>query len=133
MTSQHEPILTRRNLLVTAPNARTGIDYVVTLGGELAVAAMSAPVKVSMRYVPDREILAPEVFAAYLRSLGEIEWPSLEDLGLAVLGDVNSELVPRWVQLVISCEYDGQEHAVICEDRQPKWDNPKLLARLSPI
>jgi len=37
--------------------------------------------------------------------------------------------VPRWVQIV-AARTGGTDHQVIIEDRQPKWDNPALLARL---
>ena len=46
-----------------------------------------------------------------------------------VLDDLNSELVPRWIQVLVLTHEEGE---VLVEDRQPDWDNASLLAGLKP-
>ena len=133
MASDQDATRDRRRRLTVAPNPRSGLDYVVTLGGTLAVEGMPGPVTVRVRYVPDRDTIAAPVFTDYLSALADAPWSDLETLGAAVLGDLNSELVPRWMQVVLlSSRTDGGEYSVLLEDRQPKWDNQRLLARLAP-
>ena len=96
-------------------------------------AAFAAPVEIGLRYIPQREIVAPGALGPYLAALSAHPWPSLEDLGQVVLGDVNSELVPRWAQVRLTVRAEGRSHSVVLEDRQPKWDNPKLMNRLPPV
>ncbi|OFX10609.1 MAG: hypothetical protein A2516_07645 [Alphaproteobacteria bacterium RIFOXYD12_FULL_60_8] len=125
---------TRRSLLTTIGNPDGHVDYVTVLSGRLTGEG-TAQALVRVRYVPDRLILPPEVFVDYLRAVGRHDWPSLEACACAVREDVNNELVPRWVQVVVSLPEDLTgclEHVVILEDRQPGWDNAALLARLKP-
>jgi len=136
MTDQFAAAKERRQGLQVAPNPRPGIDYLVTLGGTVALPAgpgaqgPEAPVTVRVRYVPDRHILAASVFGTYLSALEQSSWDSLEVLGVAILGDLNSELVPRWMQVILVAKADANEYSVMLEDRQPRWDNPRLLSRL---
>ena len=120
----------RREHLRVARNPRPGLEFIVTLEGRMTVAAFGAPVEVGLRYIPERDIVAPGALGDYLEALSAHPWPSLEDLGQILLGDINSELVPRWAQVKLSGRVDGQLHSVVLEDRQPKWDNPKLMSRL---
>ncbi len=122
----------RRARVPVEVNPRTGLDYIVTQEGHLGMAGFDAAIEVRLRYIPDRDIVARAVFADYLLALAEYDWSSLEDLGQTMLSDLNSELVPRWVQLILTARPGGELHNVVLEDRQPKWDNPKLLARLQP-
>ncbi|MEO5338350.1 MAG: hypothetical protein H7841_15890 [Magnetospirillum sp. WYHS-4] len=115
--------LTRRSRLSVRPDPDPKLDYLVTLEGEIGG---ERPAAIELRYVPDRLILVPESFAAYLEDLGRRDWESLESLAVALLDDLRNELVARWLQVALQ----GSGHAVLVEDRQPKWDNPRLLARL---
>ena len=76
-------------------------------------------------------LLKPEALKAYLDAVGALEWTHLESLGLSILSDLNNELVPRWVQVAVSSTSAGMNHRVTLEDRQPRWDNPGLLARIN--
>lgn len=119
----------RRELLAVAANPAPRLDYLVALVGDLA--GELGEVRLTVRYVPDRLILAPPAFVAYLAALGGAEWPSLEALAAAVLDDLNNELVARWVQVAAEAEAAaGLRHVVVLEDRQPRWDNRVLLERL---
>jgi 7-cyano-7-deazaguanine reductase len=115
--------LSRRDLLKTRPDPAARQDYLVTFEGRVA-GVMGATVE--LRFVPDRLLLDPVSFQAYLDAVGGFAWGSLESLGAAMQDDLRNELVPRWLLLSV----EGQGHRVLFEDRQPKWDNPRLLARL---
>jgi len=138
-SSEFAPRAERRGLLETAANPGTGPDYLSLLEGH----APGARARVTIRYVPDKRILTP---AAYRRYLAALEAPgdmsrapevpeTPEALALMILEDMNNEVVPRWVQVVVAQESGedaegGARHVVLVEDRQPKWDDPALLARL---
>lgn len=120
--------LVRREHLDTAENPNMRLDYVISLSGQIANLC-----RVDIRYVPDRAILTPASLTIYFERLRSVPWPRLEDVAVAMINDLNNELVPRWVQLKVSGESDGLEHHITLEDRQPKWDNPALLARIGAL
>ena len=80
-------------------------------------------------YVPDKLIVSESAFDAYLAALGDQDWHAPEALAVATLGDLNNELVPRWVSVIV----DRDRHKVVVEDRQPGWTNPALLAHLPAV
>ncbi|MEQ8226891.1 MAG: hypothetical protein RIA64_02305 [Rhodospirillales bacterium] len=123
----------RRAALEPGSNPDRNIDYVSSLSNTLS--ALDGTVTVILRYVPDTSTIAPAAFAAYLKTLESIDWPSHENLATTILQDISNELVPRWVQ-VVTRHADGTdmaEHKILVEDRQPQWSNPDLLAHLDPI
>ena len=127
-------LMTRRQLLTADGNPGTRLDYVVALEGGIPGDAQGGPRTVGLRYVPDKLVLQPAAFGRYLEALAAETWPSLEDLAVTILDDMNNEVVPRWVQVTVSLPDTRQpgveSHGVILEDRRPKWDNPALLSRL---
>ncbi len=127
--------ISRREQLKTSNNPQTRIDYVVTLGGELVHDEdHQAPSQVRIRYIPDNLILMPESLNLYLERLSEEKWASLEAVATALVDDFNNEVIPRWVQVQLEItqhpEAPTHFHSVTLEDKQPKWDNQPLLARL---
>jgi 7-cyano-7-deazaguanine reductase len=120
--------LARRAHLITDINPETATDYLVTLHGD----AVTADASVRLFYVPDKYVLQPDGFSDYLSTLSQHAWENLESLALAILDDINNEVVPRWVQIVVQRSNEQAEHGhrVLVEDRQPNWDNPPLLDRL---
>jgi 7-cyano-7-deazaguanine reductase len=126
---------TRRAILTTSPNPDERLDYVVALRGHAPGRADGGnAAEVRLRYVPDRRILDPVAFGAYLTAAGGEPEESVEGFAAMVLDDINNELVPRWVQITVTATSDGIDgvdgHGVMLEDRQPRWDNPALLSRL---
>ncbi|NKB56620.1 MAG: hypothetical protein GKS00_09805 [Alphaproteobacteria bacterium] len=118
---------TRRGLLKSRLNTGTSLDYLNLLMGEIN----NKNTRITVRYVPDKQILPPAAFMEYLASFGDVADEALESLAIAILDDINNEVVPRWVQIAAARTTAGQaDHRVLIEDRQPKWDNPALLARL---
>ena len=131
--------LDRRRLLATRPNPDANLDYLATLEGEIASlkGCPGATASIGLVYVPDKEILAPASFSRYLDALAEETWDSLEGVAVTVLGDINNEVVVRWVRVTVSAQpvlLPGlNAHTVMAEDRQPNWDNPALLSRLKQV
>lgn len=127
----------RRNLLAPRANPAGHTDYVVQLDSALISASLSAEVSVTIRYIPDRDVLDAPAMSEYWRVLGTAHWPSFEDLAVTVLGDLSNVLVPRWIEIVLSADQDGgsgdRGHRVVLQERQPKWRNDALLNRLSQV
>lgn len=125
-------VVTRRSRLVTTANPNPRHDYFVTLSGELRLPALAASVSATLRYVPDRLVLQPNVLATYLTTIEGISWQTLEAVATALLADVNNEVIPRWVHIHLGASgADGRgRHEIDVEDRQPNWENAGLIARL---
>lgn len=115
----------RRERLATAASPDSRHDFLVELRGQ-----PTSDIRLRVRFVPDLLVLHPAAFTAYLTELVILPG-GLEGLAMAVLDDLNNELVPRWVE--VTAESDAPLfHRVVVEDRQPQWDNPALIARLGP-
>lgn len=129
--------LDRRQLLAGVDNPQADLDYVVTLGATLAVRLTARPperIKITVRYVPDRLLVDRQSFTAYLQALEAAPHDTLESMALALLNDLNNEIVPRLVQVHAAVFNDAEslvEESVWLEDQQPRWSNPVLQARLS--
>lgn len=126
----------RREPLRVLPSPDSRLDFVTSLSGGIEFGTGPSRVRVSVRYVPGRDVLDPAGFETYLSALGTADWPSLEAVGAAILDDVNNQAVPRYVQVALAtCAETGEAmvHSVLLEDRQPGWDNPSLLSRLKPF
>jgi 7-cyano-7-deazaguanine reductase len=128
-------VLARRTLIATGANPDPRLDYVVELEGSVAARGNTVPIAISLRYIPDKDILEPASFSRYLEALASIDWPSLEELAVTLLSDVNNEVVARWVHVSLSTPASQglDSHSVMIEDRQPKWDNSHILSRLKKL
>lgn len=124
----------RRRLVETTANPDSRMDYAVTLAGCLTFAGIADCVSVELCYVPDKLVLAPRSFAAYLDGISDMDWKNLEQLATAVMSDITNEVVGRWVQVKLALRENGLDrlsrHCVLLEDRQPGWENASLLASL---
>ena len=127
------PLAARRGHLTTTPNPAARQDYMVVLEGAFAAGWTDHPVRAILRYVADRCVLSLDAYNAYLDALAGGDEPTLEAVVLTLLDDVNNELIPRWVQVELIAGHGGDCHRVIIEDRQPGWDNPSLLARVTAV
>lgn len=130
---QNTSPLDRRDLLRTMPNPDPISDYVVRFEIESTPSFALGPLKFVARYVPDKVLLDPSCLNEYLLALTQPEWPALEALALAMRDDFGNELIPRWIEIVVSpldASIDNLRHSVLVKDRQPQWDNARLLARL---
>lgn len=123
----------RRLLLSTAPNPDPKSDYVVTVEASF-LARLQTEISVILRFVPDRDILSPDSLDHYFARLSDTDMPGLEAIATTILTDVNDRIVPKWIQVetatVVNQAVGVHRHAVLVEDRQPRWDNPALLSRL---
>ncbi|BAI73816.1 hypothetical protein AZL_a02850 (plasmid) [Azospirillum sp. B510] len=116
----------RRERLSTRASPDARHDFLVELRGEPL-----PEVRLTVLLVPDLLVPEPGGFVAYLAEFAGFA-DGLEALAVAILDDLNNELVPRWVEVAV--ESDAPlPHRVVIEDRQPSWDNPKLMGRLRPL
>ncbi|NQW00057.1 MAG: hypothetical protein HQ483_10200 [Rhodospirillales bacterium] len=124
----------RRQFIQCSANPDPARDYVTAMSGHIATSDPQMSYAVRLRYVPDRLILEPDNISAYFARLSACPWPSLEALTTALLGDIQNELVPRWVQIYTEIRWSQNAHldlqSTLAEDRQPGWKNDDLLARL---
>ncbi|OHC74865.1 MAG: hypothetical protein A3G18_10115 [Rhodospirillales bacterium RIFCSPLOWO2_12_FULL_58_28] len=120
----------RRGILKARTSPDFKLDCISTLEGKIGLSS------VSLRYVPDKHILDPKSFGAYLKAINDLPWESPEAMTLAILDDVNNEIVARWTRITVTTAPETSvdkgivAHSVMVEDRQPKWDNPALLSGL---
>lgn len=130
-------LIERRALLASTPNPDKALDYIVTLNGHLPNTSGGSRRHITLRYIPDKNVLDAKAFGDYLEALAAMVWNTPEDLAVTILSDVNNEIIARWVQVLLNLpefkHHAVETHAVVIEDRQPGWDNPALLARLSTI
>ena len=130
MAPSHQATQDRRRALSPAPNPRAGLDYVVTMGGALGTSesAFSAPAR--LRSIPDDFILPVENLHTYLRGLRSVENDTIEHLAAMIIGDIDAELLPRWIQIQLTAAHDEHQHRVTLEQRKPGWENRLLIARI---
>ncbi|MBT6095246.1 MAG: hypothetical protein HOH04_10210 [Rhodospirillaceae bacterium] len=128
-------LIQRREMLAPIANPGGGRDYVITLGGDIELPDHGGAMAVTLRYVPDRHVLAPNTYGNYLATIGELKWETLEAVAVAILDDVSNELLPRWAQVSLRHVGDGhtERHDICLEECQPGWRNDDLLYRLPPI
>jgi len=128
-TDSSDPLV-HDDRLKSRSNPRSNLDYVVLLEG----AGSPAGNRVKLRYIPDKLLIESASFDAYLAALANAEAGRPEMLALAILDDINNEIVPRWVQISVSADSaDTTAQTVIVEDRQPNWDNANILGNLAPF
>jgi len=122
----------RRDTLKTAPNTSQGLDYISVLYEP----AITGTPEITIKYVPDKLIVAADCVTAYVAALQAAPPISLEQFALDILADINNEIVPRWCQVVVKAgtpEAGDSARYIIVEDRQPNWDNATLLSRIAPL
>ncbi|MGB0683072.1 MAG: hypothetical protein ACPGOV_10210 [Magnetovibrionaceae bacterium] len=132
-----EDALQRRERLETKPNPEIQKDYIVTFR-DLKIGQRS----VDLWYVPDKLILDIYSVKYWLKSfdtmLSSLRPPqsNLEEIAVLIRDDLNNELVPRWLQIILTeaqADESGPAYQVILEDRQPRWDNRHLLGRIRRV
>lgn len=116
----------RRALLVFWTPPRSKPDGLLLIAGRVP----RSQVRVVLRYIPGKRMIEHRSWDAYLGALGELLPEGIEAIAYAILEDLNNELVPRWVEILVELD---SGHKILLEDRQPNWDNPALLARLAPF
>ncbi|NVJ93765.1 MAG: hypothetical protein HWE34_19015 [Methylocystaceae bacterium] len=124
-------IFARRAQLKTLNNPNKTIDYIITLETSIS----QTPITLTLRYIPDKVILDSRCFNSYITEVAaHQEDQHIETLAATMVEDFNNELVTKWVQVTAYEDLgDSSKHNVVIEDKQPRWDNPHLLARLSKI
>ena len=113
-----------RALLRTEPAPATRAAMLVTLAQTLPGGG-----KLTVSYVPDRDILTSGALARYAQTVPPREVNTqepLESLAAAIAEDFADQVVPRWHRVAVH----DRDHTVTVEDRQPGWDHPTLLNSL---
>lgn len=130
-------VFTRRAILQGLDNPGGRNDYVTGLQGRMTPVHYAGSVDVIVRYVPDRMVVTPDSFEAYLETVKGLEWSCLEDMANAMVKDVSNEMLTRWTQVILRAGQPELEHIgsheVSVEDRQPGWRNDDLIFRLAPL
>lgn len=129
----------RRALVPTRANQTANLDYVISV--EFALPLPGGEARLFVRYVPDRALLDTDSLGPYLTAASASHPGVMEQTAVTVLEDLNSELVPRWVQVLVRRDGSGgsggsRSHGaeeILVENRQPNWDNAPLLAGLRPL
>ena len=117
----NDELSTARAALKSVPAPSTALPAVSELAHESGV---------RLRYVPDRLLLTPGSFLAYLeRRQRDAREILPEAFAVSVAEDIANEIVPKWLQVTFTTG-DELHHSVRVEDRQPGWDNPTLLRGL---
>ena len=132
MSIDGENRVARQERIALDPLPSTTVEFLCHLESNLP--QMGAFVRLS--YVPYKAALSAEAFSSYLNDIPvpEESASALETCAAVILDDLNNELVPRWLQLVLTRGLeDGTVQTVLVEDKQPRWDNKVLLARAQGI
>ena len=112
-----------RALLRTEPAPTTASPMVVTLTQPVGIAD-----KLTISYVPDRDILQAGALAKYIASQPSLQVfgreTQLEGLAATIADDFADQVVPRWHRVTLQ----ARNYVVTVEDRQPGWDHPTLLS-----
>lgn len=120
----------RRAELGITGNSNSSTDYIVSFKLSLP----DSTIDVHIKYIPDKAVILSNALPAYARALSQCGYSTIEKLANIILDDINNEAVPRWVQVTINHTNTNQiEHSIVIEDKQPQWDNPHLMARMSGI
>lgn len=120
------------SLLTCRGNPRGSLDYIVAHSGWIGTSGD----RVILRYVPDKLLVDERSLDAFLASLARAGPDMPEATALAILDEINNEIVPRWVQIAVAGGDGGDgkpAQTVIVEDCQPNWENPGILDRLPPL
>lgn len=132
MSAEAENRVARQERISVDPLPKAAVEFLCHLESNLP----EIGVYVRLSYVPYKAALSAEMFTAYLNDLPipENQECLLEACAALILDDLNNELVPRWLQLVLTRGLeDGTVQSVLVEDKQPRWDNKVLLGRAQGI
>lgn len=132
MSADIDNRVARQESITTHPLPDATVEFLCNLESDLP--AINATIRLT--YVPYKNVLSADCFAAYLKELPQPGDAAnvLERYAAMMLDDLNNELVPRWLQLVLTRRRDdGTVQRVLVEDKQPRWNNKVLLARAQSI
>jgi len=132
MSGEFDNRVARQESIATHPLPDATVEFLCNL--ECRLATVDATIRLT--YVPYKSVLSADGFAAYLKELPKPGNAAnvLERYAAMMLDDLNNELVPRWLQLVLTRQRDdGTVQRVLVEDKQPRWNNKVLLARARGI
>ncbi len=124
---------TARDILSSSPNPHRHKSYVVAITQEITLNQQAY--LFGLRYIPDKILLDHQGLANYLEQMLANAPPEAESLAHDILEDVSNEIIPKWIEVNLVQEENkfGQNIRITIEDRQPHWENDKLLNRLPAL
>lgn len=132
MTSASHDIRTR---FPTRANPRADRDFVITLKATIPFGRQNGGLRrdahVCIRYVPDRLICDVAQMTPYFNAFDNHGSAGIEELANTIADDFSNELIPRWINVSLSLLIEGIEHSADVMDKQPLWDNPSMLQRVT--
>ncbi len=110
------------DIVQTHPNPAPHHDYLITLHhpGQRII---------TVRYVPDRLVLAQPAFGALCSQLPEQMLP--EQVATRVLAQLADWLVPRWIE--VTCHHHATHHRVTIAEHAPGWNNSAFFEWLGRV
>ena len=104
--------------LLKVVRAPSTLETTVTLSAPLGTS------RLTLTYIPDRDVLSAGSFAAYANAHArQNQLP--ETLAAVIARDIGNELVPKWHRVTVTTtHFPDTTHTVTVEDRQPGWDTP---------
>lgn len=85
----------------------------------LITVEINSPVFVSLRMVPDKLVAEHSSIKNHISEIALQNWSNPEEMILAIIEDVNNELVPKWLEVV----YKNKGLTIKIEDLQPGLTN----------
>ena len=119
---------TRQEAIHFTANPNSSIDYLVQFDCTMVCANRS--LSLSIRMVPDRWVMEDACLQNYIALLSASVAP-IETLANQILADLLNTLIPRFLHVELCHKQGNQSHRVVMEEKQPKWNNAGLLARLA--
>ncbi len=122
-----------RDILSSSPNPHRHKNYVVAITQEITINQQAY--LFGLRYIPDKILLNHQGLAGYLEQILTNAPAEPEILAHNILEDVSNEIIPKWIEINLLQEENksGQNILIIIEDRQPHWENDRLLNRLPAL
>ena len=110
----------RKHLVTNSSDFDLRQDVLVSMRHEIG------KLQIKIDYVPDRRLIVRESIHHWIKTYdkwqGSHEW-----LVLNILDDINNEVVPRWVRVVL---WISDSESLMVEDRQPRWRTSPMIATL---
>lgn len=95
------------NHIKTFSNPDNRKDWVITF-------KIDAPAEITLRFVPDKLIAEHQSLRDNILGLINQQWETPEKLSLAIVEQVNNELIPKWLEVT----YHKDGISVKVEDQQ---------------
>ena len=94
--------------ITTSPNPDSRKNWIISV-------EITDPVLIRLRLVPDKLIADHRSLKNHIDEIINKNWSSPEEMSLAIIENINNELIPKWLEVI----YAHEGVSVKIEDRQP--------------